>query len=141
LSRKTFSNIKVSLYPTFVVYLTTIYGRLSFFSYFRVTLRFYRQYPEWIIIFSKNVIGRFRFCFTKIRNVFHNSKSFFIFFFKCFPILLPEISCLVRFIPPSFITLYHCFSQLFYKDTKSFLYCQFFFINIISLKVQLDVLN
>ena len=62
-----------SLYPTFVVYLTTIHRRISL-SVSLLT-------PERIIQFSKNDFGRFRTCFTKLRLLFLFVKYFVNFFF------------------------------------------------------------
>jgi hypothetical protein len=67
-----------SLYPTFVVYLTTIYGRLSFL---RISSPRRDTFTWWIIQSFKEHIGRFRFCFTKLRRTFQFVKFFSNFFY------------------------------------------------------------
>jgi len=49
-----------SLYPTFVVYLRTIHGPLSFTVISELTLRSHHQLPDGIIYFFKERFGHFR---------------------------------------------------------------------------------
>ena len=66
------------LYPTFVVYLRTIHGPLSFISYHHPRVTF----TEWIILLFKELLRSFPNCFTNLSQIFRSVKFFLNFFLR-----------------------------------------------------------
>ena len=93
-----------SLYPTFVVYLTTIYGRLSFIDW--------PKSIEWIIQSFKEPQERFP-------DLFYKVTTFFLFCQVPCQLFFSGFRYRVSFITYKFQTLY--------KYTYLFLICQTFF--------------
>jgi hypothetical protein len=67
-----------SLYPTFVVYLRTIHGPLSFISCHHPKVTF----TEWIILLFKELLRSFPNCFTNLSQIFRSVKFFLNFFLR-----------------------------------------------------------
>ena len=65
-----------SLYPTFVVYLRTIHGPLSFISCHHPKVTF----TEWIILLFKELLRSFPNCFTNLSQNIQSVKFFLNFF-------------------------------------------------------------
>jgi len=114
------------LYPTFVVYLRTIHGPLSFISYTQAAD--FLPFTRWIILsptlrvsWTDNLIFQrtfrtFPICFTKLRILFEFSKFFLIFFsffIRTFPNMFYKVKTFVLICQ----VLCELFLVLFYIDS------------------------